>query len=105
MFSHDINSKTRARQGRSLRITTALFLCALFAMDAQAADPIVLSFPVKCEPVRHCFVQNYVDRDSSSGSRDYQCGSRTYDGHEGTDIRLLDLAMQSRVFEVLSTTV
>jgi hypothetical protein len=47
-------------------------------------------------------VQSYVDHDLSKGSRDYQCGSRTYDGHDGTDIRLLDLGMQRSGVEVLA---
>ena len=41
-----------------------------------------------------CFVQNYVDRDPSTGALDYRCGHRTYDKHDGTDIRLLDMAAQ-----------
>jgi murein DD-endopeptidase MepM/ murein hydrolase activator NlpD len=47
-------------------------------------------------------VQSYVDHDLSKASRDYQCGSRTYDGHNGTDIRLLDLGLQRRGVEVLA---
>jgi hypothetical protein len=74
----------------------------LAAADAQAADPIALSFPVRCELGTTCFVQSYVDHDLSKGSRDYQCGSRTYDGHDGTDIRLLDLGMQRSGVAVLA---
>jgi murein DD-endopeptidase MepM/ murein hydrolase activator NlpD len=31
---------------------------------------------------------NYVDQDNTSGIMDYNCGSRTYDGHRGIDIML-----------------
>jgi murein DD-endopeptidase MepM/ murein hydrolase activator NlpD len=31
---------------------------------------------------------NYVDQDNTSGILDYNCGSRTYDGHRGIDIML-----------------
>jgi len=31
-------------------------------------------------------ISNYVDQDASSGLRDYNCGMRTYDGHNGIDI-------------------
>jgi len=31
-------------------------------------------------------IVNYVDQDVTSGIRDYNCGSVTYDGHTGTDI-------------------
>jgi murein DD-endopeptidase MepM/ murein hydrolase activator NlpD len=33
-------------------------------------------------------IQNYVDNDNSSGIIEYNCGSRTYDGHNGTDINI-----------------
>lgn len=33
-------------------------------------------------------VTNFVDHDDSSGIQDYNCGSRSYDGHNGTDISL-----------------
>jgi hypothetical protein len=70
--------------------------------DARAADQIALAFPLRCELGTTCFVQSYVDHDLSNGSRDYQCGSRTYDGHDGTDIRVLDLGMQRSGIEVLA---
>lgn len=31
-------------------------------------------------------ISNYVDQDASGGLRDYDCGMRTYDGHNGIDI-------------------
>jgi hypothetical protein len=49
-----------------------------------------------------CFVQSYVDHHDANESRDYQCGSRTYAGHNGTDIRLPDLGMQRSGVEVLA---
>jgi murein DD-endopeptidase MepM/ murein hydrolase activator NlpD len=33
-------------------------------------------------------ISNYVDHDPSSGDEDYMGGSWTYDGHDGTDIRV-----------------
>jgi hypothetical protein len=48
-------------------------------------------------------VQNYVDHDPSGNIRDYQCGSRTYDGHDGTDIRIADLEIQRKGVEVLAS--
>ena len=33
-------------------------------------------------------ISNYVDHDGTAGLRDYLCGSRTYNGHDGTDIRI-----------------
>jgi hypothetical protein len=79
-----------------------LFLCIFPWPHAQAAEPITLSFPVKCELGTTCFVQSYVDHLLSNESRDYRCGSRTYGGHDGTDIRLPDLEMQRSGIEVLA---
>lgn len=49
---------------------------------------IELDLPVACTPGEDCFIQQYVDRDAGPGVRDYTCGAETYDGHDGTDIRL-----------------
>ena len=61
---------------------------ALPALGAEATSPS-LSLPIACEVGKTCFVQNYVDIDPGPGARDYACGSATYEGHKGTDIRLL----------------
>lgn len=33
-------------------------------------------------------INNYVDQDATSGVKDWNCGNRTYDGHNGIDIDL-----------------
>ena len=55
---------------------------------AQGAPSLAL--PIDCAVGRSCVVQNYVDRDPGPGARDYRCGFLTYDGHKGTDIRVID---------------
>ena len=81
-----------------------LYLLSIFVCPARAAsaDEIALGLPVRCELGVSCFVQNYVDHDASNQVRDYQCGGRTYDGHDGTDIRIPDLATQRKGVEVLA---
>ena len=32
-------------------------------------------------------ISNYVDHDPTTNTQDYNCGTRTYDGHNGTDVR------------------
>ncbi|HEX8231823.1 MAG TPA: M23 family metallopeptidase [Caulobacteraceae bacterium] len=63
-------------------------LSLLLALASAGEAPIQLQWPVDCAPGRSCFVQNYFDRDPGPGRRDYACGSMTYNGHDGTDIRL-----------------
>ncbi|MER2268136.1 M23 family metallopeptidase [Methylobacterium oxalidis] len=67
----------------------ALPLVALALCPSPAwPEGFRLRLPLACEPGVTCFVQYYVDRDSGPGIRDYTCGSRTYEGHDGTDFRL-----------------
>ena len=65
----------------------ALALLPLVAAPARA-EPLVLRLPLTCEPGVTCFVQQYVDHDAGPGARDYACGSRSYDKHNGTDFRI-----------------
>ncbi|MFI4966572.1 MAG: M23 family metallopeptidase, partial [Caulobacterales bacterium] len=76
-------------------------LAAVSAPRAQPPAP-KLAFPVACEIGRTCEIQHYVDRDPGPGVLDYRCGHRTNDKHDGTDIRLLDMAAQRAGVDVLA---
>lgn len=84
------------------RLWTLIALCLGAATDAEAEETISLALPIKCKPGLTCFFQNYVDHDASSKVRDYRCGGRTYDGHDGTDIRIPNLDVQRQGVEVLA---
>ncbi|MGX5736758.1 M23 family metallopeptidase [Bosea thiooxidans] len=84
-----------------LRLAKALVLLVLPTVaPAEEAPRFVL--PVACELGRDCFIQNYVDADPTSSSRDHQCGTLSYDGHNGTDFRLPTMAAQRAGVEVLA---
>ncbi len=72
------------------------------AAVASPEDGPKLGFPLACEIGRNCEVQHYVDRDPGPGAVDYRCGHRTYDKHNGIDIRLTDMAEQRRGVAVLA---
>lgn len=72
------------------------------ATHVEAEEPFSLSLPVDCEIGKTCFVQNYVDNDPGSGRQDFQCRAMTYDGHEGTDFRVLSLVEQRAGVSVLA---
>lgn len=75
----------------------------LLATPAQAAPP-QLSLPLACEIGRTCEVQSYVDRDPSpAAARDYTCGARTYEGHQGVDFRIPSMAAQRAGVAVLAS--
>jgi hypothetical protein len=67
-----------------------------------AGEPPRLGFPLACEIGKTCEVQHYVDRDPGAGVLDYRCGHRSYQGHDGVDIRLLDMAEQKAGIDVLA---
>jgi len=72
------------------------------AEENNREKDIQLAMPVDCEIGRSCFIQNYVDVDSSKNAKDYQCGSLTYDSHNGTDFRLKSLAAQKAGVNVVA---
>ena len=80
----------------------ALCRIALFFIAAPTAafagPPLQLHFPIDCKAGQACWIVNYVDTDPGPGIRDYTCGSRSYDGHDGVDIGLPDrVAMETGI--------
>jgi hypothetical protein len=63
----------------------ALLILVLTSGPAVAFE---LGLPIVCTLGEDCFLQQYVDRDPGPGIADYTCGTQTYDGHKGTDIRI-----------------
>lgn len=81
---------------------TAVFM--LIGSPALAAG-IELGLPIACEIGRNCWVQNYVDHDPSAAVKDYACGGQTYDGHDGTDIRVANTTSKANVMASAAGTV
>jgi hypothetical protein len=98
----------RARRQTS-RSTATLGLCAALvvaSVGSPRADPSASSaprfeLPLDCSGTT-CVVQNYFDHDAGPGWRDYHCGSLSYDGHTGTDIRVPSLVDMRRGVPVLA---
>ncbi|MEL7253331.1 MAG: M23 family metallopeptidase [Pseudomonadota bacterium] len=65
-----------------------ILACAGALTLAQATHALDLRFPVDCDLGDTCFIQNYVDADTSSDYLDYTCNRLSYDGHKGTDVAL-----------------
>lgn len=68
---------------------------------ANAAD-FRLSLPVACDLGKNCFVQNYVDIIPGKDRGDFACGKATYDGHKGTDFRVLSTKDTRQSVKVLA---
>ena len=90
-----------AETGGSIHVWMLLILLLTSAL-ARGAEPPRFALPIACQPGSDCFVQNYVDHDPSTAYRDYACGERTYDGHDGTDFRLRSLVAQRAGVAVLA---
>jgi hypothetical protein len=72
------------------------------AWGEEGAAPS-LSFPVACEFGKTCWIQSFVDIDTSAEVRDFACGSATYDGHNGTDFRVTSAAAAAEGVDVLAS--
>lgn len=84
-------------------LTAAGFTLLVFApATSQDAGP-KLGLPIACTPGKDCFVQNYFDHDPGPGAKDHRCGSMSYDGHDGIDIRVPTTAAQKRGVAVLAS--
>lgn len=85
----------------ALAVAAAAVAAVLVARPAAAEAPR-LELPIGCKVGEDCFVQNYVDQDPGPGRRDHACGPLTYDGHDGTDIRLPDYVAMEKGVPVLA---
>ena len=97
-----MHSTHSARRWLRLKFSVLISLYLAAAIDARAESIISLALPIKCQPGANCFIQNYVDHDATDGVRDYSCGGRSYNGHDGTDFRFRNLEIQRRGVEVLA---
>lgn len=68
---------------------SSMLALSILVGTAQSASALTLDIPIDCEIGKTCFIQNYVDVDTSKEDADYTCGPLVYDGHKGTDFRLL----------------
>ena len=73
---------------------------AWLAASAAAQGAPELGLPVDCEFGSTCIVQNYVAQ--GEPARDYRCGTLSYPGHKGTDLRVADVAAWRRGVDVLA---
>jgi murein DD-endopeptidase MepM/ murein hydrolase activator NlpD len=93
----------RHRACHQVNVLRAAAACAFAGLlwagagaPTHAAEALNLTLPIDCDMASVCSIQNYVDVDPGSGARDYRCGTLTYDGHQGTDFQLPDLAAMRR---------
>jgi hypothetical protein len=70
---------------------SAFVLCAIIFVGAPARAQD-FGLPLDCAAAGvECRIQHYVDMDTGEAARDPYCSSATYNGHDGTDIRILSM--------------
>jgi hypothetical protein len=74
---------------RSITMATAIAAFTTFAGPAAADNGFSLTLPLGCTIGKECFIQQYPDDDLGAGAKDYRCGGETYEGHDGTDLRIV----------------
>lgn len=84
------------------QVLAAVLTLTAGGLVAAAPEAPRFAFPIDCVTGRTCEIQNYVDRDPGPGVLDYRCQHRTYQGHDGVDIRIPDMAAQARGVTVLA---
>lgn len=91
----------RARLGSLLALALAGALPAA-GLSAEEAFVPELALPIACAVGQTCHIQNHVDLDPGPDARDFTCGTMTYEGHDGVDFRLPDLAAMRAGVDVLA---
>jgi murein DD-endopeptidase MepM/ murein hydrolase activator NlpD len=103
MANADIRPATDvARRWLRAGLLALVLPCLAAVSRATAGEVVSLALPIQCQPGVSCFIQNYVDHDGSDKVRDYRCGARSYNGHDGTDFRIRNRRIQQQGVEVLA---
>lgn len=79
----------------------AIAVCSLLS-GIFPASAVELGLPAACTLGLDCFVQQFPDMDAGADAVDPFCGVATYDGHDGTDLRILSLADMNRGVPVIA---
>ena len=69
-------------------VLRTFFLLSIASASSLHAADMQFEFPLACELGKTCWIQQYADHDPGPDARDFKCGAVTYDGHDGTDIRV-----------------
>lgn len=72
------------------------------AVPATAGEVSLIS-PIDCDLNGPCYIQQYVDHDTSENASDFTCSGLTYDGHKGTDFALPTYDMIAQGVDVLAS--
>ena len=75
----------------------------LSGTPACAQPAFALELPLQCQPGETCWVANYIDVNPTPVAQDFQCGSRSYNGHDGVDFAIRDQGVMAAGVPVLAS--
>ncbi|KGM32232.1 hypothetical protein P409_22630 [Inquilinus limosus MP06] len=78
-----------------------LVLLAAPVASAQEQEPR-FAWPAACTLGQDCFIQNYIDAEPGPRFGNFRCDRLGYNGDNGTDIRLRDLAAMRKGVDILA---
>ena len=87
---------------RPMCILLMLLALAVVMVTANAKEAPPFAFPAACQLGESCWAVNYFDTDPTAGAADFRCGTRTYDGHDGTDFAVRDATVMEQGVDVLA---
>lgn len=85
------------RFGTILTAVLAVQLAGAAQTTVAVAQELELSLPIDCKLGQDCFIQNYVDIDPGPGVQTATCAQAGYDGHKGTDFRVLSTNQSANI--------
>lgn len=99
-----ISPERPLRRKESVRFMHTLALGAAFAVTIPVVPlwALELGLPAQCTLGADCFVQQFPDMDPGPDAVDPFCGSATYEGHDGLDLRVLSMKDVARGVPVLA---
>jgi hypothetical protein len=97
-----ISPELRRTEHARLMRTLALGVVFAAAIPIAPLSALELGLPAQCTLGVDCFVQQFPDMDPGPDAADPFCGSATYDGHDGLDLRVLSMKDVARGVPVLA---
>lgn len=88
MRASQSSRQSKAETSHTLLVFTFVAGLLLAHRDAAAIE---LGLPARCVLGEECFLQQYPDMDATGGVADPICSGQSYDGHKGTDLRILSM--------------
>lgn len=101
MFHKTIILKKRQVKTKIARLLFFYWI-SIFSMSFNLVAQEFLHTPIAGQHLKDFIIVNYVDWGVSNDSLDYECNSKTYNGHQGTDFLIRSFAVMDSGVAILA---